>query len=96
MQKDVIVNRIFQIVEDVTGISRTSVVSKSRDRDCHFARIIVVHHLRAYGFRYGHIGQIIGQRSESHMAYLLRAYQTEQTPYFRSCAEKVERILKNK
>lgn len=95
MQKDVIVNRIFQTVEDVTGISRILIVSKSRDRDCHFARMIVAYHLRVYGLRYGNIGQIIGQRSESHTAYLLRAYGRERTPYFRSCSEKVERILKS-
>lgn len=95
MQKGVIVNQIFQTVEDVTGISRILIVSKSRDRDCHFARMIVAYHLRVYGLRYGDIGQIIGQRSDSDVAYLLHSYGKEQTPYFRSCAEKVERILKS-
>lgn len=95
MQKDVIISRIFQTVEDVTGINKVTILSRSRDRDCHFARMIVAHHLRMFGFRYGHIGEIIGQRSESHTAYLLRAYQKEQTPYFRACAEKVKRTLKD-
>lgn len=94
MQKDALINRIFQTVEDVTGINSILILSKSRDRDCHFARMIVVHHLRAYGFRYGCISALIG-RSESNMIYLLNAYDREQTLYFRICADMVERILKD-
>lgn len=97
MKKDVTgINQIFQIVEDVTGVGRILIVSRSRDRDCHFARMIVVHHLRAIGLRYGDIGNLIGRRGESNVAYLLQAYSKEQTPYFRGCAEKVERTLKGR
>lgn len=93
MEIDIIIDRIFRAIEDVTGVSRELIVSKSRDRDCHFARMIAVHHLRAFGFMHVTISAIINRRSESNAIYLLKAYTKERTPYFRARAEKAGKIL---
>lgn len=96
MEKDIAINRVFDAVGKVTGVDRATIVSGSRDRDAHFARMIAVYHLRHQGFDYRKIRNLIGRNSESTVAYLLQAYSREQTPYFKACAEKVNQILHEK
>lgn len=85
--------RIFDTVRRVTGIDRTAIESTTRRRDVFFARMIVAHHLRSLGLTLSQIGEQLGGRSHSTVAWQCDCYSRERTPVFRRDAEEVCEIL---
>ena len=59
------VTRIFDTVQQVTGIDRATIESAAKRRDVFFARMIVAHHLRGLGLTYSQIGQAWGRPSHA-------------------------------
>lgn len=93
MMTDDRVTRIFDTVQQVTGIDRATIESATRRRDVFFARMIVAHHLRSLGLTYSQIGGVLGGRTHSTVVWQCDCYSCERTPVFRRNAEKVREIL---
>lgn len=89
------IKQIFQAVEQVTGIPREAIVTRSRIRERYFARMLVAHHLRERGYTYSEIARLVGVTGHASVVHQCRGYVNERTPYFRRNAEDVERILQN-
>jgi chromosomal replication initiation ATPase DnaA len=93
MRKDIRIRLIFKAVETVTGINRQTVTSGSRIREIVFARIIATHHLKKCGLTTSNICSLVGAAHATTIMYQLKLYLRERSPYFVSCAAKVEHIL---
>lgn len=89
------VDRIFEAVETVTGVSRATILSPTRRREVFFARAIVAHHLRAQGLSLMQVAELVGVTGHASVVHQCRCYRDEQTPSFRYDAEAVEKFLLN-
>lgn len=92
-ERDYVVDRIFEVVESVTGVKREDICSGSRIRETYYARMMVGYHLRQNDYSVLQVCTILGGVAESTLFCQLKGYLEEQTPYFRNCAEKVRDLL---
>lgn len=93
MKEDVAIQRIFDTVESVTGVDRETILSCSCVREHYFARMIAAYHLKIQGYTATDITALVGVADPRAVWYQVKGYFDEQTPYFRSCAKKVEELL---
>ena len=93
MKENVIIGQIFDAVKSVTGIERSMIASGLRLREFYFARMIATYQLKKHGYNIAEINLLVGNVSERAVYYQLKTYSEEKTPYFRRCAEQVDKRL---
>jgi hypothetical protein len=95
MEKDFVLDRIFDAVETVTGVTKANIASRVpvQIREYYFARMIVTYQLRKHEYAVADICPLIGVTNPKAVYYQVKGYHAEKTPYFRECADRVNRIL---
>lgn len=86
--------RIQNAIHEVTGMKFTEYITKSRERNGFYARMIFVHHCRRNKMKLTQIAQYV-HRDHSSMLHLLKKYEDDfkYNPQFRDMAARVDNIL---
>lgn len=90
-----VVLKIEAAIHEVMGLRLSQYKTKSRKRDCFFARMLFVYHCRREKMKLTDIAKYV-YRDHSSMFHFLNKYNDEVrfNPFFRSLAERVNDILK--
>lgn len=86
--------KIQNAIHEVTGIKFNEYITKSRNRDGFFARMLFAYHCRKNQMKLTNIAQYIN-RDHTSVLYLLKKYEDETAynPYFSALAQRVNNIL---
>lgn len=86
--------RIQNAIHEVTGLRLNQYATKSRKRDCFYARMLFVYHCRRLKMTLTQIAKRV-HRDHSSMLHFLRKYEDDFNfnPQFRELAEKVNQLL---
>ena len=86
--------RIQNAIHEVTGLRLNQYATKSRKRDCFYARMLFVYHCRRLKMTLTQIAKHV-HRDHSSMLHFLRKYDDDfnYNPQFRELAEKLNQIL---
>ena len=86
--------RIQNAIHEVTGLRLNQYATKSRKRDCFYARMLFVYHCRRLKMTLTQIAKYV-HRDHSSMLHFLRKYEDDFNfnPQFRELAEKVNQLL---